>query len=94
MNEPHKKLRPSGGYRKAASFKEDQTNPTDLTDLADQQRWALYARWLDDDAPAIRANATICLIHQANFLLDRQIAALEAASLWAVATPNNLPPSA
>jgi restriction system protein len=27
----------------------------------------------------VRANAVICLIHQANYLLDRQIAALEAA---------------
>ena len=27
----------------------------------------------------MRANAVICLIHQANYLLDQQIAALEAA---------------
>jgi restriction system protein len=27
----------------------------------------------------VRANALICLLHQANYLLDRQIAALEAA---------------
>jgi restriction system protein len=27
----------------------------------------------------VRANATICLIHQANYLLDQQIAALERA---------------
>jgi four helix bundle suffix protein len=47
------------------------------TDLSDQQRWALYAPWLEHDDPAVRANAIICLIHQANFLLDRQIAALE-----------------
>jgi restriction system protein len=26
----------------------------------------------------MRANALICLIHQANYLLDRQIAAMEA----------------
>ena len=58
------------------TFRKD---PSDLTDLSDQERWALYARWLDHADPAIRANATICLIHQANYLLDRQIAALEAA---------------
>jgi four helix bundle suffix protein len=58
------------------TFRKDQS---DLTDLSDQERWALYSRWLDHADPAIRANATICLIHQANFLLDRQIAALEAA---------------
>jgi len=44
----------------------------------DQQRWSLYARWLEHAEPAVRANTLICLIHQANFLLDRQIAALEA----------------
>ncbi|MCA9140189.1 MAG: four helix bundle suffix domain-containing protein, partial [Planctomycetales bacterium] len=55
----------------------DRSNPTDLTDLSDQQRWALYAPWLDNDDAEIRANAVICLIHQANFLLDRQISALE-----------------
>jgi len=58
------------------TFRKDQS---DLTDLSDQERWALYSRWLDHADPAIRANATICLIHQSNFLLDRQIAALEAA---------------
>ncbi len=57
----------------------DRTNPTDPTDPSDQQRHALYSRWLDHVDPAICANALICLIHQANFLLDRQIAALEAA---------------
>ncbi len=57
----------------------DQTDPSDLTDLSDHERAAMYARWLDHEDAAIRANALICLIHQANFLLDRQIAALEAA---------------
>jgi len=36
-----------------------------------------YARWLNQDDPAIVANALICLIHQTNYLLDRQIGALE-----------------
>jgi four helix bundle suffix protein len=61
------------------TFRKDPSDQSDLTDLSDQERWALYARWLDHADPAIRANATICLIHQANFLLDRQIAALETA---------------
>jgi len=60
-------------------FKQDQADQSDLTDLTDQQRWALYAPWLEHADPAVRANATICLIHQANFLLDQQIAALEKA---------------
>jgi len=48
-----------------------------LTDLSDQERWALYAPWLEHENPAVRANALICLINQANYLLDQQIAALE-----------------
>jgi four helix bundle suffix protein len=58
-------------------FKKNPTNQTNLTDLSDQERWALYAKWLEHDDPSIRANAIICLINQANFLLDQQISALE-----------------
>lgn len=64
------------------TFRKDQSDPPDpsnLTDLSDEQRYTLYARWLEHADPATRANALICLIHQANFLLDRQIAALERA---------------
>jgi four helix bundle suffix protein len=55
----------------------DPSDPADLSDLTDQQRWQLYAPWLENENPAVRANALICLIHQANYLLDQQIAALE-----------------
>ncbi len=55
----------------------DPSNPSDLTDLTDQERWALYAYWLEHADPAVRSNAIICLVHQANYLLDQQIAALE-----------------
>lgn len=61
------------------TFKKDQPDQTDLTDLSDQQRAELYSPWLEHADPAVRANALICLIHQANYLLDRQIAALEQA---------------
>jgi four helix bundle suffix protein len=56
----------------------DRSDLSDLSDLSDEQRYALYAPWLDHENPAIRANALVCLINQANYLLDRQIAALEA----------------
>lgn len=59
--------------------RKSKDNSPDLTDLTDQQRWALYVVWLEHADPAIRANATICLIHQANYLLDQQIVALERA---------------
>lgn len=54
------------------------SNPSYMIGLTDHQRYALYAPWLDHADPAIRANALICLIHQANYLLDQQILALEA----------------
>lgn len=61
-------------------FKMDPTHQpdrADLIDLSDQERWALYAPWLEHENPAVQANALICLINQANYLLDQQIAALE-----------------
>lgn len=36
-----------------------------------------YASWLNHADPAVVANALICLIHQANYLLQRQLEALE-----------------
>jgi len=62
-----------------------QQRRTDLTEqsaksfyrLADEQNYELYAQWLDHAQPAVRANALMCLINQASYLLDRQIAALE-----------------
>lgn len=59
------------------TFKEDRSDQTNLTDLTDQERYGLYARWLEHEKSDVRANALICLIHQANFLLDQQITALE-----------------
>ena len=50
---------------------------SDQSDLTDQQRASLYAKWLENGDPFIRANALIYLIHQTNYLLDRQIGALE-----------------
>ena len=53
------------------------TNPSDPPDSSDDQHYALYATWLDHETPAVRANALLCLINQANYLLDKQIASLE-----------------
>jgi len=50
---------------------------SDMSDLTDAERYALYSEWLDSDDPFIRANCLICLIHQENYMLDQQIAALE-----------------
>lgn len=67
-------------YRSDPSDLTDQSNQPDranLTDLTDQERWILYSSWLEHADPAVRANALICLINQTNYLLDKQIAALE-----------------
>ncbi|KAF0219577.1 MAG: DNA topoisomerase type IA Zn finger domain-containing [Geobacteraceae bacterium] len=52
-----------------------RSDPSDRTDLTDDS--TPYAAWLQHPDPAVAANALICLIHQANYLLDQQIAGLE-----------------
>jgi len=54
--------------------RQNQSDRSDPTDRSDEDQ---YSRWLTHTDPAVVANATICLIHQANYLLDRQIAGLE-----------------
>lgn len=54
--------------------REDRTDRSDSTDRSD---WVAYAPWLENPDVAVVANAVICLIHQANYLLDRQIEGLE-----------------
>jgi len=68
----------------AAQLRRDPSDPSDRPDPSDPQAQrralhALYARWLEHADPAVRANAIICLIHQANYLLDQQLTALEQA---------------
>ena len=52
----------------------DLTDRADGTDRTDGEP---YSRWLGSKDSALVANAIICLIHQANYLLDQQIAGLE-----------------
>lgn len=58
------------------------TDQSDPSAQSDQSDYSHYARWLEHKNPEIVANAIICLIHQANYLLDRQINSLE----WAFIT--------
>lgn len=53
-------------------------HPTDPSDQTDTHRQTLYAKGLEHENLDRRANALICLIHQAHYLLDQQIATLEA----------------
>lgn len=57
---------------------EHPTDRSDRSDRTDEERYARYAQWLDHEDPVIRANALLCLINQTNYLLDKQIVALEA----------------
>jgi four helix bundle suffix protein len=53
----------------------DRTDQSDQTGQTDHRKD--YARWLDHHNASVVANALICLIHQANYLLDRQLHELE-----------------
>ena len=55
------------------------SDPTDPSDPSGRSDYSAYAPWLEHPDPAVAANTLICLIHQTNYLLDRQIAALERA---------------
>jgi restriction system protein len=46
-------------------------------DFDPARHWLAYASWLEHRDPAVVANTVLCLIHQANYLLDQQITALE-----------------
>ena len=43
--------------------------------------YGTYATYVEHSGPEIAANAIICLVHQANYLLDQQIRSLEQAFL-------------
>jgi len=60
------------------NFQANSPDQSNLSDLTDEERWKLYAPWLEHADAVVRANALICLINQANYLMDQQIAALEA----------------
>jgi four helix bundle suffix protein len=53
-------------------------NPADPAGQSDPvKHWKIYSRWLEQADPAVVANTLLCLIHQANYLLDQQISGLE-----------------
>jgi four helix bundle suffix protein len=69
----HPKARQVRGLAAASDGK-----PPDPTDRTDQTNgYARYRPFIEESDAETAANTLICLIHQANYLLDRQIAALE-----------------
>ncbi len=69
----HPKARQVRGLA-GASWK-NRTDQTDRTDRTDTYK--RYRPFIEESDAETAANTLICLIHQANYLLDRQIAALE-----------------
>jgi restriction system protein len=70
------KADPEARAVRAVGSRPDPPDPSDPSAPADAPA-AAYSHWLTSPDPAVVANTIICLIHQANYLLDRQIAALE-----------------
>jgi restriction system protein len=63
--------------RSLAVRKLGQGHQSDRSDLTDQSDSAVYAPCLAHANPSVVANTVICLIHLANYLLDRQSTGLE-----------------
>jgi four helix bundle suffix protein len=61
---------------RAVGSSTDQGDRSDRTDPVGGSA-AAYAQWLTSPDPEVVANTVISLIHQANYLLDRQLAGLE-----------------
>jgi len=53
---------------RAVGAARERTDQSDQTDPADHKK--NYSHWLEHSDSAVVANAMICLIHQANYLLD------------------------
>ncbi len=58
-------------------------DPEEVRKLAwlENRSYATYRAYVESSPPEVAANALICLIHQANYLLDRQLRQLEAQFL-------------
>jgi four helix bundle suffix protein len=69
-----KKVRQIGSQIRGAPEDSPLHSPKDAGDRA---RAKLYAPALQHKDPAIVANALVCLIHQANYLLDQQLIRME-----------------
>lgn len=52
-------------------------NLSNRNQLVRNETYALYRSYIEEKTPETAANTLICLIHQANFLLDRLIRSLE-----------------
>jgi four helix bundle suffix protein len=63
---------PHGGYRKLLSYQKAVRKLCHGTHVS-------YAFHVEQGTPETAANTIVCLVHQANYLLDQQLRALEKA---------------
>lgn len=68
---------PSAKEVRAIGLRRDRSDRTDRTDQSDRS-YSAYRCWIEESDAETAANTLICLIHQANYLLDRQLRALES----------------
>ena len=54
---------------------------SDPSDQTDRSSYALYRPHVEAGTAEVAANTVLCLIHQANYLLDQQLRALDAQFL-------------
>ncbi len=47
----------------------------------ENRSYETYKSYIEEGSPEVAANTLLCLVHQANYLLDKQLEALESAFL-------------
>lgn len=63
--------------RNLGKYPTDRSDLSDPADAGDRSRYAHYQSALEHEKPEVRANSILCLIHQANYLLDQQLVKME-----------------
>ncbi len=71
------KVRAMGQADAASPDPIDRSNQSDRTDQSPATPYSRYRSFVEESTAEIAANTLICLIHQANYLLDRQLQELE-----------------
>jgi four helix bundle suffix protein len=62
-----------------ALWKKEDPRAKEVRELSwkENRSYGTYRTYFEESSPEIAANAALCLIHQANYLLDQQLRALE-----------------
>ncbi|MBN2399423.1 MAG: four helix bundle protein [Candidatus Aminicenantes bacterium] len=60
-------------------WKKEDSRAIEVRELSwkENRSYSTYRTYFEESSPEIAANAALCLIHQANYLLDQQLRALE-----------------